>query len=523
MFPAGSLPWLMAHEMRLAWRDLFAKRPGVRAVVFGVALIVLVLAVGLPLGLATRGHDIPVIPVAEAIADLALVFVFTLMLSQCLAAATQALYGRGDLDLLFSSPLSPRRVLFVRCLAIAASAYMGIPLFIAVVLLPVAIGGHPGWLGVLAVLAAAALIATSLGLLLAMSLFRILGPKRTRAVAQVMAAVIGAVFFLASQYRNITGSDQSNFFRALYERTNEPGFHLFPFADLPLRAMIGEPGPLALIVGVAVALFAITTQWLGGRFAADAAAASGAGAGGPAKAGKAVAGDFAQGVFAVTVRKELKLLLRDIAMLSQILLRMFYLIPIGLVLARRATEHVDYALPGGAAALAMMAGQVAGSLVWVTVSTEESPELLLSSPAPLSVLHRAKLWAAMIPLIVILVPVLAVVTWIAPQAGLAAAVGSAVTALAAGLLAIWYQRPAKRTDFRRQRRGQGFWIGLAFLVCTALFALTTFLAAMPIGLTIPRTAIPFTPFAVIPAALGVLMLLLLRRDEAKIIEVIRAG
>lgn len=531
MFPAGSLPWLMGHELRLAWRDLFAGRAAVRAVVFGIVLIVMVLAVGLPLGIATRHHEIPIQPVWEAVADLALLTIFTLMLSQCLAAATMALYGRGDLDLLFSSPLSPRKVLFVRCLAIAVNACLGIPVFIAAVLIPIALGGHPGWLGLLAVLVAAALTATSTGLLLAMSLFRVLGPKRTRAVAQVMAALIGAAFFLAAQYRNITGSDQRSLFQALYARATAPGFHLPPLLDLPLKAMVGQPGPLLAIAGAAVALFAVTTLWLGGRFAADAAAASGASAGGPASAGKAVAGDFAQGVFAVTVRKELKLLLRDVAMLSQILLRMLYLIPLGFLMARQAAKHAELLLPSAAALLAIMAGQVAASLVWVTVSTEESAELLLSSPASLATLHRAKLWAALAPLTVILAPVLAYVTWMAPQAGLAATAGCAASALSAGLMSIWYQKPAKRGDFRRQRRGgMGLWVGLAFVLISSLFAGATLLAAIPPDLAIPtppgvelNLPVPLAVFALAPLLVACLLLLALRRGEAKIIEVIRAG
>lgn len=525
MFAAGSLPWLMAHEMRLAWRDVFAKRPGVRAVIFGVALIVLVLAVGLPLGLATRGREIPIQPVWEAVADLALLTVFTLMLSQCLAAATMALYGRGDLDLLFSAPISPRKVLFVRCLAIAANAYLGVPIFIAAVLTPVAIGGHPGWLGLLGVLAAAALLATSAGLLLAMSLFRILGPRRTRAVAQVLAALIGAAFFLAAQYRNITGDSRASLFATLYAQATAPGFRLFPFADLPLRAMVGQPLPLAILMGGSALLFAATTLWLGGRFAADAAAASGVAAGGPAKAGARAVGAFAQGVFGVTLRKELKLLLRDVAMLSQILLRLLYLLPLGFLLARQASRQADILLPAGAAALAMMAGQVAASLVWVTVSTEESPELLLSSPAPLPVLHRAKLVAALAPLAVLLTPPLVFVTWLAPQAGLAAIAGCAASALAAGLLSIWYQKPAKRGDFRRQRRGgQGFWVGMAFLFTSALFALATFTAAIPPSVAIPApVSLPVAWLAIAPLLAGALLLLVLRRGEDRVIEIIRAG
>jgi hypothetical protein len=45
--------------------------------------------------------------------------VFTLMLSQTLSASSEALYERNDLDLLFSSPIGPAKVLFVRSLGVA--------------------------------------------------------------------------------------------------------------------------------------------------------------------------------------------------------------------------------------------------------------------------------------------------------------------------------------------------------------------------------------------------------------------
>ena len=43
--------------------------------------------------------------------SLALAVILTLMLSGTLAGAADTLYERGDLDLLFSSPLAPRKVL----------------------------------------------------------------------------------------------------------------------------------------------------------------------------------------------------------------------------------------------------------------------------------------------------------------------------------------------------------------------------------------------------------------------------
>ena len=79
-------------------------------------------------------------------------------------------------------------------------------------LVPLAIFGHWRWLAFLPTLAALALIASAVGLALAVALFALIGPKRTRAVAQLLAAVIGAAFFLVSQSHTIFGARSTTVF-----------------------------------------------------------------------------------------------------------------------------------------------------------------------------------------------------------------------------------------------------------------------------------------------------------------------
>ncbi|HEX7760558.1 MAG TPA: putative ABC exporter domain-containing protein, partial [Caulobacteraceae bacterium] len=205
----GSTLWLLGAEMRLGLRDMLGKRGSVRLLVMGVAVLVLVFLLGLPVASALRGSEVPINSLSVVIADAAMGVIFTLMLSQTLAAAAQSLYSRGDLDLLFSAPIAPRKVLTVRFAAIALNVFAAFALLIAPPLLPAAVMGHWRWLSVLVVLAALALAASACGLLLATGLFSLIGARRTRTVAQILAALIGAVFFLTAQTYNILGGHRT--------------------------------------------------------------------------------------------------------------------------------------------------------------------------------------------------------------------------------------------------------------------------------------------------------------------------
>jgi ABC-2 type transport system permease protein len=509
--PPGSTPWLLAHELRLTWRGTLARRGG-GARGQWIAIIALGLVAvfaGVPMGLLLRRVEIPVTPLSVFVSDAGLAVVFTLMLSQTVAAATEALYQRGDLDLLFSSPLPPRRTLTVRFLALATNVFMTFAALASAFLIPIAVIGHPAWLGAYLVLAALALSASGLGLALAMGLFALIGPRRTRAVAQVVGALIGAAFFLASQARNILGgATSSSLWVEAIRVAGHPGFVLPPAAAWPLRAMLGDPLPLAALGLGGLAVFLGVVQWLSRRFAADAAAASGADtAPAPTRARRA---RFAASAFAATVKKELRLLWRDAALISQVLLRVLYLAPLGFLLIRNAGAHFSLALPGGAAGLVLFAGQVAGSLAWITVSAEDAPDLLVCAPTPTATFWQAKLAAAFLPLAVLLSPILVVLTALAPGVGLAAAAGCTAVALASGLVNIWYQKPSKRADFRR-RRGSSWFATLVELVLGFLIAAATGLAAAGMW------------WAAIPALLAAGMMAALRRSDAQIARALRTA
>ncbi|MCY1646861.1 hypothetical protein OVA11_07225 [Caulobacter sp. SL161] len=510
-FKPASTPWLLAHEMRLAWRGVSGgqKATGVGTIITFAILGAVVLAGGVFLALATRGHEVPITPFTVIIVDLVLAVILTLMLANTLAAAANALYERGDLDLLFSSPLSPRKVLFVRALGLAVGAGFWFVLPAVLVLTPSLFMGHPHWAGVFGVLVAAALGASGIGLLLAMALFALIGPRRTRTVAQVLAALIGAAFFLASQYRTLMGEQASeSLFARIALDVKDGRIQPPPFADLPLRAAVGEPIPLLVLMAIGLGLFLFAARVLGKRFADAAAATQGAET---RKAAKGPVGAFAAGAFQATLRKELRLVSRDAALLSQVLLRVLYMVPLAFVMVRGAESLPAWALAGPAAAVTFLAGQVAGSLIWITVSAEDTPDLLAISPTPMRVLNRAKLAAALIPVAGLLIVPIAALTWYAPLAGLWTALGAALCAWTAGLIGVWHQKPGKRADFK-QRRGASFLVGFAELVIASLIGGATAMAVA--GLLV---------WAVMPLIVAGALMMALRRTDEQIAAALRAA
>ena len=81
-------------------------------------------------------------------------------------------------------------------------------------------------------------------------------------------------------------------------------------------------------------------------------------------------------------------------------------------------------------------------------------------------------------------------------------------ALSSGLINIWYQKPSKRSEFRR-RRGSSWFATLAEAMTTGLIAVATGAAAAG------------SVLALIPAVLAGGLLIGLRRSDAQIARAIR--
>lgn len=508
--PPGSVAWLLANEVRLGLRgmrrsDGKTSGSGIAGKIALVAVSLIAGAVvlfgGLGLGFLVAQWDLPVSPLSALIVDGVMVVLFTLMLSQTINLGVQALYERGDLDLLLSSPLRPRVVLTVRALAIAVVAaifYLGL---VTPFVLSAAVFGAPQWLALWVLLLSLAFTATALGILITMGLFALIGPRRTRTVAQVMAAVVGGLMFALSQAYNLTrdrDGDPSRIMGMVDRVTGTGLFDGHAALTWPVRALTGEALPILVIGVIGLVLFLGVIQVLGPRFASDAAEAAG-NRSTPAKtrgADKA----FADGLTRAMVRKELRLLARDPQLISQVLLRIVYLIPLGFVMVKNA--HIGASLSFGAGAIVIMAGQLAGSFAWIAISAEDSPDLLRSAPIDQAAADRAKLIAALMPTLILTGLAVAGFAVLAPLPAIVVFLGCICSAGSSGLIQVWRQKPSTRKAFRQQKQS-------SFLVSIAEFVIQAGWAAAT-GLAVAGWI-----WALIPAIFALLATLALRRSPQK--------
>lgn len=449
LVPAGSVPWLLLHEMRLMVRGRTRGSTLATAIAIG-AITLLMLGAGIPAAYALRDVPIGPRPFLVLILDLVVAVLFTLLLSQTLAQATLALYERGDLDLLLSSPLPPRRVLIVRFLGIATMPFLIFASLVTPFIVPMAFFNHAEWLASYGVLGALALAATAMGLIVAMGLFSLIGPRRTKVVGQVLAAIVGALFFLGAQARNLFPNQTPWVYRVMKNFADKDLFHASGLATWPARAIMGDPLPLAIVMGGAIIFFFGTASILGARFSANAAVAAGMDERIKTRTRITAAIAFRTGARNVLLWKEFRLLYRDPALLSQVLLRLLYVFPLLFLLLRNAAAEATGSVGSGAAGLVFFASQIAASLAWIAISAEDSPELLASAPLAPSRLRRVKIEASLIPVgAVFAVPVLAL-AWYSPFAALVTAVNMTGASLSTALINLWYEKPGQRKNFRRR-------------------------------------------------------------------------
>lgn len=510
MFARGSIPWFIAHDIRITWRTWFQKKGRKKRrravpvpIVAGGILLLVTLAMGVPFARWLQDEIFVATPLAAVLIDGVLLLVFTLMLSQTVVAAVDAFYDRGDLDLLLSSPISPTRILVTRAVAMAVQPALLFGAVATPFVIPMALFGHPEMLGVYVVVVSLALLSTALGLAAAIGLFSAIGPRRTRTVAQVLAALVGALFVIAAQVPNLMGVDDdepvtTGWVLDLMEAEDLPDPVM-----LPAEAFLGSPAPLLVVAVLSLALFAVVAIWVGRRFARDAAAASGADTA-RSKKGREES-RFGATMMRATIAKELRLLLRDPGLLSQVLLRVFYLVPLGFVIL---TDTGDSALlmpaiVAGAASL--LAGQLSGSVAWIAISAEDSPELLASAPYPIRDFWRAKLAVSLLVPGVLVVPLMLLFAFFQPLAALIGLVAAIASAWSAAMINLWLQKPTKRAEYRRS------WSSTFGANMLELLASISFAAAA--GLAVAGLV-----HALIPAALAIVIIALARRSEDAVLE-----
>ena len=470
----GSAGWLLRHELRLAWRKLGfrSSRPWLIA---GASLW---LAYHLaPYGVLSVGNSVATVATPGASASehagaigvmvgAALWAMFTLMVSHAITYSVDALFERGDLDLLLASPLEPRHVFLARGLGVAVSS---VTLY-ALLLLPFAhvglVTGHARLMAIYPALAALALLAAAGGLALTLLLVRVLGVRRARTVAQLLGAFVGAGFFLVMQAGNLFGdATLSRWWQAVRSAAeSESSWWLAQIVRLPFDAMRGEPAALAALLTLGLGAFAGTVAFTARRFHLGTQESTAAARPSKPRADRGPAPRslrFRSGLALIVLTKEWRLIARDPQIVAQTLLQVLYLVPLVFVWGRQG-DIGEVLVP----AIVLAATALASGLSWITVAAEDAPELVAAAPVDGGRVRRLKLLAALLPVWLLVAPAGVFLAATRPLAALV--LGGCVlgATISAGLIHINVSRPGDRRQMNR--RGKGNKLGAVLEMATSL-------------------------------------------------------
>jgi len=485
----GTLVWFARHESRLAWRDWLAmmtaggrwRKPSVAI----VGLIVFAAMHLLAFSMVGRFADIavPDKPTLVVITGCVLLS-WSLMVSQALESVTRAFYARADLDLILSSPADARKVFAVRIATMALSVAAMATLLAAPFINVLAAQGGARWLCAYGVVAALGALAAALALALTVALFRSIGPRRTRLVAQIVAAVIGAAFVIGLQVAAILSTETLSRYSVL---GSDAAVALAPAVDSivwwPARAILGDAGALAAVAAVSFAVLAGAIVIVAQSFADHAAAAAGVVSTGPQRV-SAPRGFRRASPKRMLRWKEWRLLQRDPWLISQTLMQLLYLLPPALLLWRGWGDG-DGTLVVLVPVLVMAAGQLAGGLAWLAISGEDAPELVATAPLTPGVIIRAKVEAVMGAIALVFAPFVAALAWASLWHAVASAAGILVAAASATAIQLWFRAQAKRSRFRRRQTSSRIatfaeaFSSISWAAAAALAAAGTWLALMP--------------------------------------------
>ena len=431
-----------------------------------------------------------------------LLFVFTLMLSMAMSRIVAAFHERRDLDLLLAAPIPPHLILVVRALTVVAAVSATFAFFVFPIVDMGLVLGRWWMARLYLLLPLMALLATAFALALTGAVVRIVGVRRARVGLQIFSALVGASMYLLSQAQQFLPKDVSHRAMSTLMRWTRDDDLAWPVA-IAARLAAGDPVVWLMFASLSVTLFAAAV-WSARRRFFEVAQTPEANARVVAPERQAVerriGGGFARGLFAALLVKEWKLLLRAPQLLSQILLQLLYLMPLLFVALSRGGTSLSWSASAFAAGVVGVAGTLATSLAWLTVSAEDAPDLLAGSPRTRGTIVGAKLFAAALPpVVVVVLAALGIAQRAAYDASVVLVYG-VLACVSAAILAASSTSAGKRGDFQRRHQGNKLaalveavqfllWGAAAGTAVAGLWwvaAATTALALILPGIRLPR-------------------------------------
>ncbi len=452
----GTFLWLVRHDLKLnflRFRAMFGdRRPFTIALIVAAALVAIHVACWPVAAWFARARtDADSARLYYPMLASAAVFVIPWLISQAVMNSTRALYSRGDLDLLLASPLDARVVLAARALAIAIEAVVSVGILLFPIADMNALLGGARWLAIYPAMIASGLLATAIGLLITVGLFSLVGPSRTRFIAQIVASCIASAFVLGAQIMNILPAETYARILNAVEHP-EPGDLFDPRGPLwlPVRAAEGEWADLLVWCSISIAAFAVVAVALGPYFMTIAARSAGVAAhmSRPSASRKH---SFRAGVGVALRHKEWRLLTRDPWLTAQISLQVIYTLPVSVAVWHSQASGGPMVLAMAVApCVVVMASQISASLAWLAVSSEDAPDFLATAPMTSARLQRGKIEAVGLPMLTLLAPPTIGLAFFAPGFAALMAVVACCAALSTALINLWHPTPGKRASMMRR-------------------------------------------------------------------------
>jgi ABC-2 type transport system permease protein len=426
---------ILRNDLRLLWRDI---RAGKMRLVANAALLALLL-LATHLVSAFFFFNLKQVPPLAIEAGLWAFFGF-LMLGAAMNQAISLFFERADFDLLLSSPIVTRAVLLARITVLSIGALLGAAIILLPLLNGIIIGFSLKYLGGYAVWCLLAIISACAGVWLTLTIVRLLGARRARIWVQVVAAVLGASVYLSFQIQqHVPAAQKAAFLGFLRSAIDWLGFtHL-------ARGGRSEVLPLLFLAGVAGGIAFYTARQLARTFLAGMQESSAKPSRAARTRGKSYR--FKSGLARATFLKDLRLILRDPLLLSQILPSFMYILPVFFGLRKL----------GGVAVLApvaiVLAVQFSNLLSDAAAAGEECLDLIRASPSPETRLRVAKMAAGMaLPLGASLIVCLVIAGFGRPWLALLTFITGATTAAGAAWLAVARITPTPRKDLMSRGR-----------------------------------------------------------------------
>ncbi|WP_024517769.1 hypothetical protein [Bradyrhizobium sp. Tv2a-2] len=455
MSAATTLSWFARHELKLAWREWLAMMTGGRRGrkrAAAIGLVAFAALMHLP-AYAVIGRFANLQPPLDKTSLIVLtstiLLAWALMLSQAIESVTRVFYARADLDLIMSSPAKLTNIFSVRIAAIAVMVTGMALLFSTPFVDVLVLNGGARWLAGFGVVVVIGSSAAAFAIAITILLFRLIGPARTRLIAQILAAIIGAGFVIALQIAAILSYGTLSRFAVL---TSDAAAAFVPDADSliwwPARAALGDIQPLLFLLSASLVLLGCVMAIFSPRFA-DTAIVASAQAITSRRGSRALA--FRGGSRQQALRrKEFLLLKRDPWLISQTLMQLLYLVPPALLLWRSFSDS-SAAIVLITPVVVMAAGQLSGGLAWLTISGEDAADLVATAPLSPSAVLRAKIEVVLIVIGAIFAPLIVALALASPLQAAVTACGVTIGAASATAIQLWFRVQARRSQFRRRQ------------------------------------------------------------------------